>query len=268
MARRRDGIEWIQVKLITFDPRVNRGVTTSFVGGIAETYDCDALGAFVVSRREDGSLVYIDGQHRGASMVKLGLGDQKVPCIVHEGLTLAQECALFIKLNHRHAVKPVVKFMRAVTAGDPHAVAIDNIVQSVDLKVHDQAIDGCVNAVASLQLVYHGNGTRSKDVHPEALRNTLRTLVGAYGPTNAAMNGYLIQGVGLVYLRYGDSVDVARAIKKLAPLSGGAPGLLGMARSVRGWRGGSLARAVAEVVVDHYNKGSRTGGLPLWREAA
>jgi hypothetical protein len=72
-------------------------------------------------------------------------------------------------------------------------------------------------------------------------------------------------GIGSVFIRYGDAVDTADLTKKLAGYPGGAAHVLGDARGLKQYHGGSVATNVAEVVVSLYNRQRRSRALPDWR---
>ncbi len=76
--------------------------------------------------------------------------------------------------------------------------------------------------------------------------------------------GAIIEGIGLVKLRYGQHAENNMLAKRLARCSGGASGLLGKARGSREIHGGPVARNVAAVVVDLYNRRKRGNKLESW----
>ena len=62
----------------------------------------------------------------------MGWADQRVECKVHRGLTIAQEAALFSKLNASLNLSPIEKFLKRVVAEDPVAVEVVRIAAKVD----------------------------------------------------------------------------------------------------------------------------------------
>lgn len=258
---------WLPIGSLTFDTRVNRPLDPRRVAEIARDFDPEAVGVLVVSARSDGTYVVLDGQHRRAALVRAGFGaDQRVPCDVRHGLTLAQEAALFVRLNNTTKPLLIHRFLRRVTAGDEAAAAIDAIARGAGFEVSEHSGDGRIVAVAALEAVYAGRGpARGHGPYPDILEGALRVLAGAYGHTADAVNGLLIQGVGLLIARYGDAVDRATLVAKLAKVPAGANGLLAKARGMREYQGGSVPRCVAEVCVTLYNAGKRGGRLEDWR---
>lgn len=123
---------------------------------------------------------------------------------------------------------------------------------------------GGVTAVDKLEKIYDGGGITSPREGRVALARTLTVIKQAWGASPAGFNGALLHGVGLVQLRYNGAIDQAALATKLAPIKGGAPGLLGNARALREMTGRPVHHCVASIVVDAYNKGRRVGKLDDW----
>ena len=73
------------------------------------------------------------------------------------------------------------------------------------------------------------------------LARTIDTLLQAWGSTAAAVEGKLVEGLGLVFGRFNGEVDQAALVKKLAKYPGGAHGLLGNAKGLRDLRKATLS---------------------------
>lgn len=255
---------WIPLGDLRYDPEIQRKLNRGRADAIASALDLDALGVIQVSERGDG-LYVIDGQHRTEALKAFGFRPtEKVECRVHRNLSRAAEAELMRKLNKTAKLRLIDDFRIAVVAQDGEAVAITKIVESLGLKVDEHAGDGIIAAPKSLQAVYRGDRSTPQRENPAVLRTTLKTLLDAWGTTHAALAGEVIQGVGLVFHRYGNSLDAADLTHRLAGMPGGPTGLLGKGRTMREMRGGTIARAVAAVIVDIYNKGRRTQKLPDW----
>lgn len=265
MTSRKDGhTVWLPLASLTYDERVQRPANAGRVARIADELDPDALGVIQVSEREDGTLVVIDGWHRVQALRKIGWQDQRVECKVRKGLTVQEEARLFTELNNTVKPRYIDNFFVRVEAGDPDAVAISQLIRSAGLAIGRQSRDGHITAVQSLERVYKGDGRVTKRANPEAVRDLLKIVSSAWGSSSTALNGSILEGVGRVLLRYNGKTDINDLAKKLGPIHGGAAGLLGDARAMRDIRGGSLASAVAGVVVSTYNKGRRSGKLADW----
>lgn len=193
----------------------------------------------------------------------VGWGDQQVQCEAFEGLTIGQEAELFLARNDRIAVRTFDKFRVAVTAGDEGACDIDRIVRAQGLAISDQEKDGHICAVSALERVYNGGGISAKE-GPAALARALKTVQRAWGRQPSTFNGKILEGLGMVQLRYNGKLEQDTLADKLAPFPGGAPGVLGRAKALQDMRGRSITNCVAAVIVDVYNRGRRNGKIEEW----
>ena len=100
---------------------------------------------------------------------------------------------------------------------------------------------------------------------PEALQKSVSTVARAWGHDAPANDGRLIEGIGLVFARYGAAIEVADLVPRLASFGGGPGALLGKAKGLSQMIGCQQAQAVAEIVVETYNRARRTRALQPWR---
>ena len=254
----------VAVSDLNIDPSAQRRLSTQWVKERVDSFDVDQLGYIVVNKRADGKLYVVDGQHRRELMCAVGLGDQRVHAEIFEGLTQKEEALLFRARNDRRAVRKFDLFRVSVTAGDARACEISAVVSGLGLVISDQQGDGCVSAVDALENIYEGGGIASSREGRSALGRTLSTIKESWGTSAAGFNGALLHGIGLVQLRYNGSIDQKAMATKLGPVKGGAPGLLGNARSLREMSGRPVHHCVAAIVVDLYNKGRRAGRIDDW----
>lgn len=262
-----DTTEWLAISSLETDPRVNRPLSEARADRIAQELDPDYIGVLHVSERANGSRVIVDGQHRVAACRQLGWEDQKLECKVYRGLTLPQEAALFVHLNDFRRPTFFQSFLKRITAKDPDAVMIDEIVRGVGLKIDEQNIDGHISCVRTLERVFRGEKFNVRTRQPIILRKTLLIAKQAWGLTKEAMQGDILHGLGMVLLRYGKAIDEDHLHSKLAPVAGGPLGLLGKARTLRSIQGGTVAQNVAATIVSLYNKGKREHKLNEWQGA-
>lgn len=261
-----ESIEWVALSAIGTDRSVNtRSFDPAWVERkLSEGFDPDGIGVPIISHRSKDSYVWLDGQNRGELMRRAGWGDQKIQCRVFSGLTRAQEASLFLVHNDNRRVQPIYKFLAKVTAGDADAVAITRIAERVGWKISDQNGDGRIAAVVALDKVFlmdKKEGMPGGDV----LELTLRVVTQAWGYKAEAVDGRILLGIGALFSRFGDAIERAVLVKKLAEFPAGASGVLGKARGRQQFQGGTVAHCVAEVVVTVYNARRRNNVLPDWR---
>jgi hypothetical protein len=264
-----DTTVWLKICDLEIEPRAQRPYSEKRAQRYANEFDPDYVGVLQISEREDGRLYIIDGQHRVGAMRILGWDDQRAECKVHRGLTLADEARLFNHYNDFARPTRFDNFMVRITARDPDAVAIDEIVRGIGLCWQmggEMATkEGRISCVASLEGVYRGLNYSAKTRQPIVLRDVLLLAKGAWGLQRDAFRGEIVQGLGAFLLRYGAKVDKEHLRKRLASADGGALGLIGKARTVRSLEGGAVASGFAKVLVLLYNKGLGQNKLPGWQ---
>lgn len=260
-------VEDLAVAKLTIDPEVQRGIDKIRVDKIAKDYQSNAIGAIIVSHRGDGTYHVIDGQHRVAATIAAGYSDRTLTCLVYEGLSRADEAAMFRRHNNTRAVLPVDKFRVRVVEGDPAAVELNDTLNRHGWKVEQSKAAGCFAAVSALESVYRGklNGPGDTLLICDTL---IRVITEAWGHDANGVRGEIVSGIGAVLLRYNTRVDLVKLVSELAQHKGGPLGLVGKAKGLRDFRGGKLSDALAEILVELLNKARRTNRLPEWRSAA
>lgn len=248
------------------DHRIQRRLDTNRVNRLRAEWNPDMVGIFWLSRREDGSLWTLDGQHRGRTLIDRGEGDIPRECKVYDGLTPAQEARLFYGLNSYLRVSAADQFRARAMYEDPVALEIMRIVEKHGLQVDKSVADGNIVCVAALEAVYSGRVARKEPgAYPAVLSATLGTLIQAFGTTTAAVGAELVKGLGIILHDHIGTVQPADLARKMAIRPAGATGLLSAARAHKANEGGTTASAVAHCVTLDYNKGRSSGRLPLRR---
>lgn len=251
----------IAVADLTVDPRIQRPLDARRVNKIAEELNFDALGVPTVSRRSNGDHVVIDGQHRLAALRQAGHASEKITCRVFKGLELPAEAAMFRLLNNTAKPQYIDTFRVRVIERDPDAVAISRMAER-----HGWTVNGFAGRPGSLMAIQAFE--RIYQLDDVAAEQTLMTVTRAWGVEDpGAADGRILEGIGLVLARYGAAVEVDDLIERLARFPGGPGALLGRARGLRDLIGSTVTRAVAEIVVETYNRRRKTKALPPWRSA-
>lgn len=265
---RSSSFRWIPIPDLVVDPDAQRPLRQSWVDATVPAFDPDKLGIITVNRRSaDGKAYVVDGQHRIALVRAVGWADQQIHVEMFDGLSQAEEAALFLDRNRRINVRPLDKFRVRVTAGELVACDIVRIARHHGLRIANGPGVGHINAAGACESVYAGGRLGKAKDGPSALSKVFKTLVDAYGRDRLLnFEGALIEGLGLLFLRYGAAVDQTTIADRLAKAPGGPGGVIGRARSLRDIRGGnSIAHCVAIVLVELYNKGQRKAKLEDWR---
>lgn len=247
--------EWITAGKLNIDHSYQRDVIPARVKAIADKLDLDALGLFIVSRRSDGKLFIIDGQHRDAALRYHGWQDDwKVECRVYEGLTVEQEAELYRQLNNTRPLLAWDFYKAGLVSGDAECLEIDGLVKSCGLKVSRVSGDGKVCCVTTLRKVHKQHG-------PDVLRRALTIATEAWGHTSAAVEKDIVHGLSIVSATYNGEVDTPWLIKKLSKSPGGPTGMIGRARGLKDIYTAPLYRIVAQQIIALYNKGRKSSLL-------
>lgn len=255
------GIVRLRAGDLQVDPAVQRPLDVRRVRYDAEHFNPDGLGVLTVSKRSNGSYIVLDGQHRTAIVKLVGDEDYKLNCEVFEGLTTPEEAALFRVRNNMRRVRALDLFLVRLTEGDPIAKKVEGVVEDNGWKVGVGDPTKLISAVVRMERVLQ----MDPDSVPTALEKALATSTRAWGHVPGAGDGRIIEGLGLVYVRYGAAVDTDSMIRRMATFEAGPLGLLGRAHGLASIIRAKAPQALAEVVVDEYNRHRRSSRLPEWR---
>src|SRR5262245_5144946 len=117
---------WVHADRLIVAPEYQRPRREVLIRKIKKEFDPDALVALVISKREDGTLVIMDGQQRWTALMEMGWGDQQVPAVVYEGLTVEEESLLFYRVNGtRSRLRPMELHRSALLGGETRAVEVE-----------------------------------------------------------------------------------------------------------------------------------------------
>jgi hypothetical protein len=217
----KDTVIRVKASSLNVDTRVQRAEDKARVAHMVKTWDARMLGVLVVSRRKDGSLWVVDGQHRLAALRELDLLDEHVLVRVFDCLSLKDEAELFLCLGddcRPHHIRVYDKYQIGLRARRANFVEVNGIVESVGLKIGKSNAAKTVAAIQSLFAVHHNYSN---------LERVLRILEAWEGSDCLVYDGTIMQAVGaflsacsdakdsqlIKLLRCKSSADVLKAIK-------------------------------------------------------
>ena len=231
---------------------IQRASIDHWVNTLRRNYKERGIGVIYVSKRADGTLAIVDGQHRVLALRALGI-DTPVHCHVYTDLTEEEECEQFLLLNTRRNISAVDKFRLAVGAGLPNYVAANAILHERGLAIEGDAnMNGHVPiSCAAAVIKEYDRGERERG-GPQALACGLDAILAAWGTDGSALEGHVVSGVSQIYHANG-WVENDHLVSKLAKYPAGAAGVLGKAKGRREYEGGGVGTCVAKVVIDAYN---------------
>lgn len=237
-------------------PLAQRELVPSRLRKLIATLDLDAIGvlhAVEYPIKGKSAIWIVDGQHRWRALMDHGMGEWMVEVKIHTDVTDdARASAIFLKLNDRSPVSPFDKFQNRLMAKDEDAVAINDIAIKHHMKISRTGGPGCLVGISCIEKTYKLDGGDSLD-------KSLGIVNEAWGLRT--VEAKIIEGIGLLCARFNGAMDIPALTKKLSKYPGSATGLVGDARGLMEYRKVSLARCVAERVIEAYNTGRRDGRL-------
>lgn len=197
MKRTKSNVRFEQVNITEIkSAEYQRPINAGHVQEMTRTYNKRNFDPIVVSEREDGTLVLIDGQHR-VTMCK-ALGIKAVMARIVTGLSTEEEAALFLDLNgfsgQRRKILPGEIFNAKLVAKDDAAIEIKAIVEKHGFKFGNAS--GEVQAHKTLMKLHKKHGRESLDRAFKIIRN-------AWGMQRMVTHNAIIEGVTTFIVTYG-----------------------------------------------------------------
>lgn len=132
-------IEWIKVDRLSIDAVYQRSTDNDasrrLIASIAANFDWRLCAPLVVSRRPDGTLSVIDGQHRTVA-AKMRADIPHMPCCVFNYSGPEEEARMFISANRaRKPMNRLDDFHAALAAADEDALEIQRLVTEAGLSI-------------------------------------------------------------------------------------------------------------------------------------
>lgn len=190
-------LEWRAVAELLIDDSYQRAIDTgpsqSLIRKIAMYWDWGLCQPLAVSRRPDGALTIVDGQHR-ASAARLRGDIPHLPCVITSYASAGDEAAAFVALNQmRRPLSALDLFKAAVAAEDTEALLILDCLTGAGLSLapHSNYTAwklGMVQNVGGLRECFRGKGER-------VLRDALIVLAGAYPGQVLRYAGTIFPGI-------------------------------------------------------------------------
>jgi ParB-like nuclease domain len=186
-AERAGTFERIPLALLKVDHVYQRELSADLVEKIARAWDVAVSGPIVVSRRPNGDLYIVDGQHRAAGATKAGETD--ILARVIDGLTAPTEAAMRLRGNVRRSDKSHERFRAQLAAGNPESLHIQEICSMFDTQINPwpDSRHG-INSVSSVEEIYRRDQGKTLQQVFEFIRDTWND-VGGRNASHAALKG-------------------------------------------------------------------------------
>ena len=207
-------LEWIAVDRLAIDESYQRAtdgaMSRRLIARIAAAWNWNLCQPLVVSRRPDGSLFVMDGQHRLSGAVARG-DIPHLPCVVVTG---ADEAQTFIALNtYRQKLSQGDIFNAMLAAGDDAAKQTAALLDETGWKLtrnHSITVTGRINCAPRIVKALRKYGacvvrnalTALREAYPDAPVPNASTLLGAlfeiYHDKRVSDPDLLIEMIGAV----------------------------------------------------------------------
>lgn len=126
-------LEQVPVDRLTVDATYQRATDTAqsrrIIVGMVKAWDWALCQPLVVSRRDNGALLILDGQHRHKGAIERG-DIPYLPCTILSSLDHAGEARTFVELNtKRQKLSQRDVFHGLLAAGDTDAIAVQQLLE-------------------------------------------------------------------------------------------------------------------------------------------
>lgn len=170
--------EVLKIEDLRVDPVYQRDLRHDLVEAIGRDYDIVKAGPILVSRRKDGKMYVVDGQHRMAGA--LIAGEVEIFAHVVEGLDEKKEAALRLARNDRRSDSTFEKFRTRLVMGDEKAERMVEIAFQANTQINTAPnLHSGINAISACEQLYDADG---KGVW---LQRVLQAINDAFGQVNA-----------------------------------------------------------------------------------
>lgn len=218
------------------------------VPGIAKNWDPRLVGVLELSDRGEHHTpryAVVDGQHRWEAAKKLD-PPPALAAKVHSGLTVAQEAALYAKLNKaRKSVNTWDQWRARRAAGDEIVASVERIAAKHGLVVDMQTKDGRIRCTSTIEKLLDLGGESLVD-------ETLGMIVEVWDVRTDAFDAPIVHGIGLIQHKLRKDLDVSRLADCLLDVM--PRQLKNQAITLRDITTGSQAVLTAIAIMSLYNK--------------
>lgn len=249
-------IEVVALADLRVDPVYQRDLTAQFVERLAEKWDIVTAGTIVVSKRPDGNLYIVDGQHRAAAAVRAG--ETHILAQVVNEPSAEEEARLRLKGNVKRTDRVFEVFRARLASGDETALAIERILGDFGTQVNMvPTMNTGINAITAVEKLYKLDG----GVTLITVLSLLKKLFGEIRPEFASSD--LLKGLTWFLAHHGDVIDTER-FERVFRMTGPST-LSRSARAHKASLGGALWVNTYRALVTMYNEGLSDASKLEWK---
>ncbi|WP_260928186.1 DUF6551 family protein [Novosphingobium sp. 9] len=243
----------------SYQRSTDNGASMALIKRIANGWDWRMCLPLVVSKRDDGSLWVIDGQHRLAA-AKLRGDIPFLPCCVGVYGSVADEAAMFVAMNRaRKPMNRLDDFHAALAASDADALEIQQLVTDAGLTV---ARNTAVAAWSAGDIAFTASIATTLRKHGAIIVSAaLTNLAEAFPQQKMIHSGSIFLGLVKVLASPPAAFDPDRLLQALKRYTAEEWGSF-----LTGLRGGDTrASAIRDALMMAYEEVPETDGDQAWR---
>jgi hypothetical protein len=220
---------------------------------IADNFDTDKFDPPVITKPNgQGHFHIVEGQHRVWAVRALFGDNEQIKCRMVEADDPARAAEIFLGINAgRKAIKPVAKFLVAVTAKREPETTINRLVIKLGYRIAPSKADHCISAVNSLIYIHERQGLT-------ILNAALLMLDKSWTGDATAFQGDIVRGYAVFINEFHPYLNTSR-LSDVIPKAFSPNQLLAAGRLYAEQHKISLLEGLSETLRARYNRGLKDG---------
>ncbi len=213
---------WLSVEKLRVDAGYQRSKDSdrsrASIAKIVKNFKWAYFGALIVARIDNGLFNVIDGQHRLAAALELGV-IPKLPCLILSYCPLQAQARSFTAINDgRVNLTPLARYYAQMAAGDPAAQALQGILEEAEINVPPSPVFKGLTEPRQTQAVSTLLRMTAKHTRKDMLF-ALTIIPEAYGEQKGCMRASLIKALAVLHSRIKpvDRIVMMAVLKDLRP---------------------------------------------------
>lgn len=249
-------IEVLTIDELNVDGTYQRELDPGLVNRIAQHWDMAAAGPIVVSRRHDGSMWIVNGQHRAAGAKQAG--ETEILAQVVHGLDRAGEALLRLKGNTRRGDTAMERFRAQVASENPESLAIVELCERFETRINYRPNEHKgINSVSAVEDLFR----RDDGVLLTRVLEVIQDAWGEVGGKNVSVHS--LKGIAWFLERHSAEANRERLVDRMR--SAGRDEIERKARSHKAAQGGAMWVNTYRALVEEYNHRLPDSKRLLWR---
>lgn len=240
---------------LNVDESYQRTLDHGLVNDIAQKWNQAAADPILVSKRADGTMWIVNGQHRAAGARQAGVNE--IDARIVEGLDRASEAELRLAGNTRRGDTAQEKFKAKIIAGHEEAINIMAICNDFGTQInYSPNTHSGINSVSAIEALYR----RDKGVTLVRVFEVIQDAWGTVGAKYVTVSA--LKSIAW-FLEVHADANMDRLRERLKRV--GIDGVDRKARSHKAAQGGAMWVNYYRSMVEEYNHKLSDAGRLMWR---